>query len=48
MRKPDTVEKFYLNFDGFFASVMQQAMPPAKKANCEKLRLRKRLCKGLS
>ena len=27
MRKPDTIEKLYLDFDGFFASVMQQAMP---------------------
>ncbi len=27
MRKPDTIEKLYLDFDGFFASVMQQVMP---------------------
>ena len=27
MRKPETVEKLYLDFDGFFASVMQQAIP---------------------
>jgi DNA polymerase-4 len=27
MREPDTIEKLYLDFDGFFASVMQQAMP---------------------
>ena len=27
MRKPETVEKLYLDFDGFFASVMQQAFP---------------------
>jgi DNA polymerase IV len=27
MRKPDSIEKLYLDFDGFFASVMQQAMP---------------------
>lgn len=27
MRKPSTIEKLYLDFDGFFASVMQQAMP---------------------
>lgn len=27
MRKPDTIETLYLDFDGFFASVMQQAMP---------------------
>ena len=27
MRKPDTIEWLYLDFDGFFASVMQQAMP---------------------
>ena len=27
MRKPETVEKLYLDFDGFFASVMQQVMP---------------------
>ena len=27
MRKPLTIEKLYLDFDGFFASVMQQAMP---------------------
>ena len=27
MRKPATIEKLYLDFDGFFASVMQQAMP---------------------
>lgn len=27
MRKPITIEKLYLDFDGFFASVMQQAMP---------------------
>ena len=27
MRKPVTIEKLYLDFDGFFASVMQQAMP---------------------
>jgi hypothetical protein len=27
MRKPDTIEKLYLDFDGFIASVMQQAMP---------------------
>jgi DNA polymerase-4 len=27
MRQPQTIEKLYLDFDGFFASVMQQAMP---------------------
>jgi DNA polymerase IV len=27
MRLPSTIEKLYLDFDGFFASVMQQAMP---------------------
>ena len=27
MRKPETIEKLYLDFDGFFASIMQQAMP---------------------
>ena len=27
MRKPDRIERLYLDFDGFFASVMQQAMP---------------------
>lgn len=27
MRKPETIERLYLDFDGFFASVMQQAMP---------------------
>ena len=27
MRKALTIEKLYLDFDGFFASVMQQAMP---------------------
>ena len=27
MRKPDTVERLYLDFDGFFASVEQQARP---------------------
>ncbi len=27
MRKAGTIEKLYLDFDGFFASVMQQAMP---------------------
>lgn len=27
MRKPTTIEKLYLDFDGFFASVMQQTMP---------------------
>ncbi|ADM08775.1 UMUC-like DNA-repair protein [Parvularcula bermudensis HTCC2503] len=27
MRKPETIETLYLDFDGFFASVMQQAMP---------------------
>ena len=27
MRQPETIEKLYLDFDGFFASVMQQAMP---------------------
>lgn len=27
MRKPQTIEKLYLDFDGFFASVMQQAIP---------------------
>jgi len=26
MRRPETIEKLYLDFDGFFASVMQQAM----------------------
>lgn len=25
MRKPDTIERLYLDFDGFFASVEQQA-----------------------
>jgi len=27
MRKPKTIERLYLDFDGFFASVMQQAYP---------------------
>lgn len=27
MRQPATIETLYLDFDGFFASVMQQAMP---------------------
>ena len=27
MRKPETLECLYLDFDGFFASVMQQAIP---------------------
>jgi DNA polymerase IV len=27
VRKPETIECLYLDFDGFFASVMQQAMP---------------------
>lgn len=27
MRRAETIEKLYLDFDGFFASVMQQAMP---------------------
>ena len=27
MRKPATIERLYLDFDGFFASVMQQVMP---------------------
>ncbi|MEJ8476869.1 Y-family DNA polymerase [Roseibium algae] len=27
MRKPETIERLYLDFDGFFASVMQQAYP---------------------
>jgi DNA polymerase-4 len=27
MRRPDTIERLYLDFDGFFASVMQQTMP---------------------
>src|SRR5260370_22959350 len=27
MRKAETIEKLYLDFDGFFASVMQQGMP---------------------
>jgi DNA polymerase-4 len=27
LRKPDTIERLYLDFDGFFASVMQQAIP---------------------
>jgi DNA polymerase-4 len=27
VRRPETIEKLYLDFDGFFASVMQQAMP---------------------
>src|SRR3984957_7016505 len=27
MRKAETIEKLYLDFGGFFASVMQQAMP---------------------
>ena len=27
MRKPETIEKLYLDFDGFFASVEQQARP---------------------
>lgn len=27
MRKAETIERLYLDFDGFFASVMQQAMP---------------------
>jgi len=27
MRRAETIEKPYLDFDGFFASVMQQAVP---------------------
>ena len=27
LRKPDTIERLYLDFDGFFASVEQQARP---------------------
>ena len=27
MRRPDTIEKLYLDFDGFFASVEQQVRP---------------------
>src|SRR6185312_4872187 len=27
MRQAPTIERLYLDFDGFFASVMQQAMP---------------------
>lgn len=27
MRKPETIERLYLDFDGFFASVEQQARP---------------------
>jgi DNA polymerase-4 len=27
MRQPETIERLYLDFDGFFASVMQQAFP---------------------
>ena len=27
MRKPKTIERLYLDFDGFFASVEQQARP---------------------
>ncbi len=27
MRQAATIEKLYVDFDGFFASVMQQAMP---------------------
>ncbi len=27
MRKPETIERLYLDFDGFFASVMQQVYP---------------------
>ncbi|MEM7621554.1 MAG: type VI secretion protein ImpB, partial [Pseudomonadota bacterium] len=27
MRKPKTIERLYLDFDGFFASIMQQANP---------------------
>jgi DNA polymerase IV len=27
MRKPETIENLYLDFDGFFASVMERAMP---------------------
>src|ERR1700677_1823158 len=27
MRQAETIERLYLDFDGFFASVMQQAMP---------------------
>lgn len=27
MRQPATIERLYLDFDGFFASVMQQAIP---------------------
>ena len=32
MRKPEIVEKLYLDFDGFFASVMQQAYAGGKIA----------------
>lgn len=27
LRKPETIESLYLDFDGFFASVMQQVFP---------------------
>ena len=27
MRKPETIERLYLDFDGFFASVEQQVRP---------------------
>ena len=37
MHKPETIEKLYLDFDGFFAGMMQQAMfisePPLMR-NC--------------
>lgn len=30
MRKPTQAERFYLDFDGFFASVEQQARPASR------------------
>jgi hypothetical protein len=44
MRKPETIEKLYLDFVGFFAGVMQQAMqrrhPTSRRRSLTPLALR--------